>query len=83
MTLDKHQIDGIGKITSKTLPTHKFEEIMQLAGYRRISSQPAEGDRIKVDWYHYKWAKVEAIYTPDQKVAITAYHPEKKGIAGY
>jgi hypothetical protein len=47
MTLDKHTIQGISPISSKTLPVADFEQLMLDAGYTRIGSAPAKGSRIK------------------------------------
>jgi hypothetical protein len=33
MTLDKHQIDGIGGFSERVLPANQFEELMTNAGY--------------------------------------------------
>jgi hypothetical protein len=48
MTLDKHQIDGIGGFSSKILPANQFEESLSSAGYTITGSVPAKGGRIKV-----------------------------------
>jgi hypothetical protein len=47
MTLDKHQIDGIGGFQAKTLPTLVFEQLLLDAGYSKIGIAPAQGNRIK------------------------------------
>jgi hypothetical protein len=52
MTLDKHQIDGIGGFSSKVLPANQFEELMIGSGYSQIGSAPAKGGRIKIWWSH-------------------------------
>jgi hypothetical protein len=74
MTLDKHTIQGIPKITSKTLPASDFEELMVNANYTKTGSAPAKGNRIKVWWSHATFPRVESIYSPDLKIVITAYH---------
>jgi hypothetical protein len=74
MTLDKHKLDGVEQITSKTLPANQFDGLLIEAGYSRLGSAPAQGDRLKVWWSHDEFRRVEAIYSPDGKVAITAYH---------
>ncbi|NJL48396.1 MAG: hypothetical protein HC929_14090 [Leptolyngbyaceae cyanobacterium SM2_5_2] len=74
MTLDKHKLDGIPQITSKILPVNEFETLLVSAGYQRASSAPAKGNRIKVWWNHSNYRRIEAIYSPDCKIAITAYH---------
>jgi hypothetical protein len=74
MTLDKHTIQGISPISSKTLPVAEFEQLMLDAGYTRIGSDPAKGSRIKFWWSHQTFPRVESIYSSDQKTAITAYH---------
>ena len=48
MTLDKHKLDGIAQITAKTLPAENFEALLLGAGYQRLGSAPARGNRIKV-----------------------------------
>lgn len=48
MTLDKHKIDGVPQITAKTLSTSEFEGRLMQAGYIKIGSAPAQGNRIKV-----------------------------------
>lgn len=75
MTLDKHHIDGLSPITSKILPAEVFEGLMFNAGYAMVGSAPAKGNRIKVWWNHPNFRRVEAIYSPDRNLVITAYHP--------
>lgn len=74
MTLDKHQIDGIPQITKKILPSTEFELLLLTAGYEKVGIAPAQGNRLKVWWTHTTFRRVEAIYSPDGKTAITAYH---------
>jgi hypothetical protein len=74
MTLDKHQIDGIGGFSSKVLPTNQFEESLSSAGYTITGSAPAKGGRVKVWWTHETFANVESIYSEDKSTVITAYH---------
>jgi hypothetical protein len=74
MTLDKHKIDGVPQITSRTLPAIEFEERLMQAGYSKVGSAPAQGNRIKAWWTHPMFDRVEAIYSPDSAIAITAYH---------
>lgn len=74
MTLDRHKLDGILQITAKVLPTPDFEALLIEAGYQKIGSAPAQGRRIKVWWNHPTYRRIEAIYSPDQQMAITAYH---------
>lgn len=74
MTLDKHQIDGTDRTNSKTLPTRTFDQLLLKAGYTKIGSAPAQGNRIKAWWTHPTYRRVEVIYSPDTSIAITAYH---------
>jgi hypothetical protein len=74
MTLDKHKIDGIPQITARVLPATEFDALLIQAGYTQIGSAPAQGNRIKAWWTHPTHARVEAIYSADGAVAITAYH---------
>lgn len=74
MTLDRHKLDGIPQITVKTLPTTEFEELLLEAGYSKIGIAPARGNRLKVWWTHSTFRRIEAIYSPDGAVAVTAYH---------
>ncbi|MEK0179493.1 MAG: hypothetical protein EAZ98_22645 [Oscillatoriales cyanobacterium] len=74
MTLDKHKLDGITQITAKTLPSTEFELLLLTAGYGKIGTAPAQGNRLKVWWTHPTFRRIEAIYSADGKVAITAYH---------
>ena len=74
MTLDKHKIDGLPQITSRTLPADEFDALLTQAGYSKIGSAPAKGNRIKAWWTHPVHNRVEAIYSPDHAIAITAYH---------
>ncbi len=74
MTLDTHQLDGIPQITVKTLPSTEFELLLVGAGYAKIGTAPAQGNRLKVWWNHSTFRRIEAIYSPDGTVAITAYH---------
>lgn len=74
MTLDKHNLQGISKITSKTLPVNDFEQLLINAGYTKVGSAPAKGNRVKVWWSHSIFSRIESIYSPDLQLAITAYH---------
>lgn len=74
MTLDKHKLDGILQIKNKTLPVDQFESLLRTGGYQQTGTAPAQGNRIKVWWGHPTHRRIEAIYSPDRKVAITAYH---------
>ena len=73
MTLDKHKLDGIPQIKSKTLSTEKFESLLAAAGYKRLGTAPAQGQRLKTWWSHVEHRRIEAIYSLDGKIAITAY----------
>jgi hypothetical protein len=42
MTLDKHNLQGIAKITSKTLPVDDFEQLLINAGYTKVGSAPED-----------------------------------------
>lgn len=74
MTLDKHQIDGIGGFSSKFLPANQFEDSLAQAGYSIVGSAPAKGGRVKVWWTHETFNNVESIYSEDKAIVITAYH---------
>lgn len=74
MTLDKHSIDGVPQITSKILPAQEFDTLLSQAGYSKIGTAPAQGNRIKAWWSHPSYARVESIYSPNGAIAITAYH---------
>lgn len=74
MTLAKHQIDGVNRISAKTLPAQVFDQLLLDAGYTKIGTAPAQGNRIKAWWTHPNYRRVEAIYSPDSSIAITAYH---------
>jgi hypothetical protein len=74
MTLDKHQIDGIGGFSSKVLPANQFEESLFSAGYTITGSAPAKGGRVKVWWTYETFDNVESIYSEDKSTVITTYH---------
>jgi hypothetical protein len=74
MTLDKHQIDGIGNLRVKILPALDFEQLLLNVGYSKIGTAPAQGNRIKAWWTHPTYRRLEVIYSPDTKIVITAYH---------
>lgn len=74
MTLDKHQIDGLSAFTRKVLSAGQFESLMETAGYRISGSAPAQGGRIKRWWVHDQYRRVESIYSPNERMVITAYH---------
>ncbi|MFM6440238.1 MAG: hypothetical protein ACKPGW_35970, partial [Microcystis panniformis] len=59
----------------KTMPAEVFEQLMFNAGYTVVGSAPAKGNRIKVWWNHSSFRRVEAIYSDDRSLVITAYHP--------
>ena len=72
MTLDKHQIDGIGGFNEKVLPATRFEELMTNAGYSQIGFAPAQCGRFKLWWAHEIFNNVEFIYSQDESTVITA-----------
>lgn len=74
MTLERHQIDGIAKITERTLPAATFEQILIDAGYTKIGTAPAKGNRVKAWWTHTTYRRIKVIYGTNQTIAITAYH---------
>jgi hypothetical protein len=74
MTLDRHKIEGVPQITVKVLPAETFDDRLVEAGYLKIGTAPAQGNRLKSWWSHPIHPRVEAIYSPDGSVAITAYH---------
>ena len=75
MTLDKHKIEGIiAQITSKVLPADNFDDQLLEAGYAKIGTATAQGNRIKSWWTHPIYPRVESIYSPDGAIAITASH---------
>lgn len=74
MTLDKHKIDGVPKITVRTLPATEFDAQLLAAGYTKIGTAPAQGNRLKAWWTHPIYTRVEVIYSPDGATALTAYH---------
>ena len=76
MTLDKHQIDGIGGFAQKVLPASQSESIMIDAGYLQIGSAPAQGRRLKFWWSHASFRTVESIYSTDKSTVITAVYVE-------
>jgi|LakMenE01Jun11ns_1017448.scaffolds.fasta_scaffold9949472_4 hypothetical protein len=65
-------LDGTPQITVKTLPSTEFELILLTAGYAKIGTAPAQGNRLKVWWNHSIFRRIEAIYSADGNVAITA-----------
>ncbi len=74
MTRDRHKIEGVPQITVKVLPAQEFDAQLTQAGYAKISTAPAQGNRIKCWWTHPIYPRVESIYSPDGNVAITACH---------
>lgn len=74
MTLDKHQIDGVGGFNVKVLPAGQFDQLMFDAGYAISGSAPAQEGRVKVWWIHSTFRTVESIYSGDKSIVITAYH---------
>jgi hypothetical protein len=74
MTLNKHKLDGIPQISAKTLPAQELDALLINAGYTKIGKAPAQGKRIKTWWSHSTFRRIEAIYSPDETIAITAYH---------
>jgi hypothetical protein len=58
MTLDKHQIDGIGGFNQKILPAGEFEELMTSAGYSisidDLTIDRNNGARMQASRYNYE-----------------------------
>ncbi|NER33507.1 MAG: hypothetical protein F6J93_05480 [Oscillatoria sp. SIO1A7] len=80
MTLDRHIIQGVPPFPSKTLERQKFEQLMIEGGYDIIGEGPAKENRFQVLWTHQTFPRVEAIYSPDKRTAITAYHVDEDQI---
>ncbi|WP_055075394.1 hypothetical protein [Pseudanabaena sp. 'Roaring Creek'] len=76
MTLGKHKIRGITLKGIKVLPASEFEQMMTDAQYRKTYITTASGDRWFVYFEHLFFGKVEAVYSRDKKIVITAYHPK-------
>jgi len=74
VTLDKHTITGVNTGNSKTLSTKDFESLLINAGYFLSGSAPAQGNRLKKWFGHKTYQRVEAIYSVDKNIVITAYH---------
>ncbi|MDS1347901.1 hypothetical protein [Planktothrix agardhii] len=56
------------------MPSTEFELLLVGADYKKIGTAPAQGNRLKVWWTHSTFRRIEAIYSADGTVAITAYH---------
>ncbi len=76
MTLNKHRIDGLPKILERTMPAAKFEQMLLAAGYIKIGTAAAQGNRIKAWWTHSSYRRVEVIYSSDAATVVTAYHAQ-------
>ena len=75
MTLNKHQLDGDGGFSQRTMAVEKFEAKLKSAGYSFLGSGQAKGGRHKIWWTHSSYRRIEAIYSDDKTTVITAYHP--------
>ena len=75
MTLGKHEISGLTLNQIKPLPASIFEKLMIGAGYFKTNSAPAKGGRHFLYFEHSTYERVEAVYSPNKKMVITAYHP--------
>ena len=47
MTLDKHKLDGISRIQARILLASEFEQLLVSAGYSKLGTAPAKGNRVK------------------------------------
>lgn len=74
MTLDKHRIDGLPNILDRIMVTSRFEQLLVDAGYVKVGTAPAKGNRIKAWWTHPLYRRVEVIYTNNGLIVVTAYH---------
>lgn len=74
MTLDEHEIQGLPKITKKSLRAKTFERLMQESGYSPYEQKRARGNRWEIYWEHNEYPNVLTIYTNDKDIVITAYH---------
>lgn len=66
MTLDKHELQGIGRINQRTTPRSEFEALLADQGYYRTGSAPANGGRLKV-WYSHNVGK--SLMTTDARLS--------------
>lgn len=67
MTLDRHRIDGLPKILDQTMPATRFEQLLIDAGYIKIGTAPAKGNRINSSIQIFPFAfnlNVCFIYSP-------------------
>ena len=78
MTLGKHKIRGVTLDGIKPLAANIMESRLHSAGYVRTGSAPAEGGRWKLWFNHPTYGIVEAIYSPDKLMVITAYHSNEE-----
>jgi len=74
VTLGKHCIQGVTLPKVEPRSSQYFESLMVNAGYTISGSAAAQGNRVKIWFIHAKYSRVEAIYSGDLKVTITAYH---------
>jgi len=74
VTLGQHLIRGVTLPKVKPLSSQYFESLMVNAGYMISGSAAAQGNRLKIWVTHASSPRVEAIYSGDRKVTITAYH---------
>ncbi|MEG4865368.1 MULTISPECIES: hypothetical protein [unclassified Microcoleus] len=54
------------------MPSTEFELLLLKAGYGKMGTGTAQGNRMKVWWTHSTFRRIEAIYSADGIVAITA-----------
>jgi hypothetical protein len=76
VTLGKHKISGLTLNQIKPLPASIFEKLMIEAGYFRTNSAPTFQGRWFIYFEHPVFRRVEAVYSPNKKMVITAYHPD-------
>jgi hypothetical protein len=81
VTLGKHVISGLTLNQIRPLPASVFERLMTEAGYFRTNSAPTFRGRYFIYFEHSTFDRVEAVYSHDKKMVITAYSLSSQEIA--
>ena len=76
MPLDKHELQGLPKISYKVLPIAVFENMLTKAGYYKTGSVNTHNNRVKVWFNHNSFNRIECIYCTNTNKCITAYHKD-------
>jgi len=75
LRLDQHVLNCADSWDIKVEPTHLFEDLIKKIGYTEVEAIKMKERRLKVLWTHPQHRRIEAVYSENRGLFLTAYHP--------